>query len=534
MNLLDWLSRRTATASVLILCAAALLAMMAGLLGGNIITHSSMFNTVWADGFAAELAKGHWYPRYLPDVNDGRGSPVFYFYAPLPFYISAPFVWLTGHAPLAVVMASTVMLALSGVAAYLFLREIAGARHALALALVYMLLPYHLSIDIWVRGAFGEQATFIFLPFALFCLHRMLQDARYTAGLALATAGQVVSHLPSAMIYAVILAGFSLWMAWCNTSWRLLILAKLAGASGVLLSTLYLLPAYAGQAFISPRFWGGFSPENYYLPQFNGPFDIMLLLAFVPQAVAIALVSRVLWRNGASAAAKPWLVLAGVIALFVSPLAIPFWHYVTPLRMIQFPWRSLAAFELAVVSLMAIALRAQTPGVDRMVRLVVTGLVITGAAMGFLRHSASPEQGAPLRMAESVEAHLVGLKSDALEYLPPCTEVLDRHLLRPPSDGLLLDDYRTNPQPAGTINTFYYPFLRFTAGGQELQTHCHDSSGLAAVEGGQVPAAPVTITAQPLPIETTASWLSLAGLLAVAALFMAGGILNRKRERQIA
>ncbi len=517
---------------MLILCAAALLAMMAGLLSGNIITHSSMFNTVWAEGFAAELAKGHWYPRYLPEINDGRGSPVFYFYAPLPFYIAAPFVWLTGQAPLAVVMASTVMLALSGVAAYLFLREIAGARHALALALVYMLLPYHLSIDIWVRGAFGEQATFIFLPFALFCLHRMQQDARYAALLALATAGQIVSHLPSAMIYATILAGFSLWLAWSNRSWRLLIIAMLSGASGALLSALYLVPAYAGQAFISPRFWGGFSPENYYLPQFGGPFDIMLLLAFVPQALAIALVARALWRNESTAQAKTWLVLAGVIAVLVSPLAIPFWHYVTPLRMIQFPWRSLAAFELAVVSVMAFALRAQTPGVDRMVRLVVTGLVITGAAMGFLRHSASPEQGAPLRMAGSVEAHLVTLKSDALEYLPPCTEVLDRHLLRPPSDGLLLDDYRANPQPAGTLNTFYYPFLRFTAAGQDLKTHCHESSGLAAVDGGQLPEAPVTITAEPLPVETTASWLSLFGLLAIAGLFLAGSILNRTIARQ--
>ena len=56
------------------------------------MTHDSFWiDWVWADQFTAELAKGNFYPRWLPLSHGGLGSPVFYYYPPLAFYACALF-----------------------------------------------------------------------------------------------------------------------------------------------------------------------------------------------------------------------------------------------------------------------------------------------------------------------------------------------------------------------------------------------------------------------------------------------------------
>jgi hypothetical protein len=520
--MLTWLNRQPPAAAVVILAGLALLVMAPGLWHGAIITHSSLFNTVWAEGFAAELAKGHLYPRYLPLVNDGLGSPAFYFYAPLPFYLAAPFVWLTGNAGLAVVIASTLMLALSGLAALLLLRDLAGPRHALALALLYMLLPYHLVVDIWVRGAFGEQAAFLFLPLALLCLNRMAGDGRYAAGLALATAGQVLSHLPSTLIYGAILAGFSLWTARRHRSWRLLALAATAGLLGVIAAAIYLGPAQAGRAFISPQFWGAYLPQDYHLAQLERPFDVIMLLAVLPQAVTLALAGRFLWRHDGWTDGLPWIALGTAVLFFVSPLASPFWAHAGPLQIIQFPWRMVLGLELAGVVLLAMLAARDSGDARRLARLLGVTVLVSGALCAILRHGSDPNRGTPLRAAELFEAERLALKADALEYLPPCTVVADSETKGPLSTALLLEHKRAAPQPAGTFRSFHYPFLEFSSGGNVIPTHCHKPSGLAAPDGGLMPEGPVTVTARPLPVERPAAWLSLLGAMGIALLYLWG------------
>src|SRR5256885_13913198 len=60
---------------------------------------------VWADQFTAELARGNFYPRWLPLSDDGLGAPVFYYYPPLSFYLSGLF-GLTGLSTYASIIAA--------------------------------------------------------------------------------------------------------------------------------------------------------------------------------------------------------------------------------------------------------------------------------------------------------------------------------------------------------------------------------------------------------------------------------------------
>src|SRR5690606_40232705 len=80
--------------------------------------HSIIYNLVWMKDFAAQLAQGDWYPRWLMHLNHGAGSPVFYFYGPLPFYIAAmPALLLAGSKlTIQLAFAEWLLIALSGLA----------------------------------------------------------------------------------------------------------------------------------------------------------------------------------------------------------------------------------------------------------------------------------------------------------------------------------------------------------------------------------------------------------------------------------
>ena len=157
----------------------ALLIMSPALYLGHIVGHSSALNVNWAEGFAQQIAQGNLYPRWLPNMTGGAGSPVFYFYGPLPFYVATPFVLLTGQSSVAVICTSITLLIFSGFACFALCRFYANRYNALIASLIYIILPYHFATDIWMRATLGEQAAYIFMPLTALCLLKLAQDSRY-------------------------------------------------------------------------------------------------------------------------------------------------------------------------------------------------------------------------------------------------------------------------------------------------------------------------------------------------------------------
>src|SRR5882762_6415994 len=56
------------------------------------LNDSFWIDWVWLDQFAEQLRHGVLYPRWLPLSHGGLGSPVFYYYPPLAFYLASIFV----------------------------------------------------------------------------------------------------------------------------------------------------------------------------------------------------------------------------------------------------------------------------------------------------------------------------------------------------------------------------------------------------------------------------------------------------------
>lgn len=142
--------------------------------------HDIRHHLIFSHHFTEQFWQGELYPRWLQKMNAGFGSPTFFFYAPLPFWItallSAPF-WIDKVTGYPLILSSSLALLGSGIAAYYWLQAQASRRLALLLALLYMALPYHLLVDLYMRFAFAEFWSFVWLPLIFLFARRQAQGA---------------------------------------------------------------------------------------------------------------------------------------------------------------------------------------------------------------------------------------------------------------------------------------------------------------------------------------------------------------------
>ena len=345
----------------------ALVLLAPSLVLGTLSGHSSAQNLTWAAQFAEQLRAGVVYPRWLPDSFDGLGSPAFYFYPPLPFWIDGMVDLLTfGALPVIARLPVTwaVLLWASGLAMYAWLRsETANKRIALWGALAYMAAPYHLY-DHYTRGALAEFAAYVFLPLVLLSIRRPVW-------LALSYAGLLLSHLPTAMLVTIIVViPFVLLRL---RDWRALMAAAAGGSLGLGLAAIYLVPALTLQSWISAeQLWTAFYDARRWLlfvpSRWPEEFTMQVV---VPLAIAYGIACLTVLAFFRARAPAVFFALVALVCLALMAGVVP-WFWEVPLfAKVQFPWRLLVAVEFAVVTALSVA------SVDRLRR---PGLVLLAAA----------------------------------------------------------------------------------------------------------------------------------------------------------
>jgi hypothetical protein len=489
-----------------------LLLMAPGILLHHIIGHSSDLNISWAHGFEQQLANGVLYPRWLPEMNDGAGSPVFYFYGPLPFYVSAPFTALFSDASLGVVLASTVMLGASGLALYLLCRLYAEHAVALLAAALYIMLPYHFAIDIWYRNAFAEQAAFVFMPLMAYCILSLPRDWRFALGLALAFAGQLFSHLPTALLFAPVLVVLTLWVAWQAKSWAVIAFSAGGGFLGIGLAAIYLLPAATLQGMIQAGYWQAIIPAEHLFMADKTWEEFSFYLLPVGQLMAISVFFSVMllrhWQ--ANRDVVIWALIALVVLFFTTVLAVPFWHHAGIFVYVQLPWRLLCVVDLAMMVLLAILLQRRQFRRDVAVTVlaltILEALVIAAGAQYY--YYQLPGEPGLLSMAND-RLH-TAVRVDATEYLPSCLD-----LSKAPYHAetyVRIGQNKTIPAQDGMVKVYDYPFLALEREGRAIARHCDPQTGFITFDPAQGQG-PVTVQAKTLPIEKTGGMISLASLL---------------------
>jgi hypothetical protein len=216
------------------------------------LSDDALSHARWAKQFATQFWQGDWYPKWLTNVNGGFGGPTFFFYPPLASYVSAlfwPFMaardpdgWLV--AGYAIVIGQI----LSGITAYLWLRSITKPGAALLGAVVYVIAPYHLAVDVYQRGASAELWVFVWFPLVLLSAEGLLRHSKMAIpGAAVSYGLAVLSHPTVSLCFAPIPVAYMFCFSERKERIRATAMTAAVLLLGVALNAEYLLPAMLDQ-----------------------------------------------------------------------------------------------------------------------------------------------------------------------------------------------------------------------------------------------------------------------------------------------
>jgi hypothetical protein len=483
-----------------ILAAAAIILMLPTALGPVPLNDSHWINLVWSDQFTSLMRAGQIWPRWLPASHDGLGSPAFYFYGPVAFWLTGLFALAgLGQWP-ALVATATVALAASGILAWIWFRR--WAVRPLAGALFFMAAPYHF-LDFTRRGALAEFVAITLFP-ALAIGVRRAADGK-PAALALAYAALCMTHVPTAVLASVFLMPMLL-LRPHRLDVREIGRVGCALLLGIGLAAAYLLPALSLQSATAMGVMHGtdaMRPSAWHPASFwGGGLPTLMLLGCIGIALAFIGIATLLAERGWS------VLLLGIVAASLG--FTPFLWSLPVLDRVQFPWRALSLAEFAAATLIACASVS-----DRRLLIACAPLLIASTLIF---------AGDRTRTTDAHVATLLRLHPDVIEYVPPGVGerigIESKWALRlaaqtPPSrteDGIT------------TLRRFAFPGAQIRCGQSETPSWPEPGTGLIQYRGKNC-----HVQQTATPSEQRGGAIALLSLLVLAIISLRQS-LDRKRQ----
>ena len=316
--------------------------------------------------------------RWVPDLGDLYGYPLFNYYAPLPYYFGEIFYFTTHNLILSVkIMFASAALG-SFIFMYLLARKLWGEVGGVISAVFYSFAPYH-ALDFYVRGAMGELWALMLFP-AIFWSFLRLEEKTNISNLLLSAifiAALITSHNLSAMIFLPVSLVWLAILYFKKRNKKFLIGPTFSIILGLILSSFYLLPVIVEKDLVhietttigyfsyTEHFKGlrrlfldknwGYGPSVREVPggeKDNFPYQIgwIHLLGWI---LALA-TAKVLRRKNKWASSV--IIFSSVIILLaifmINPRSEFVWKLIEPLKYLQFPWRFLLLI-IFMISLIA-------------------------------------------------------------------------------------------------------------------------------------------------------------------------------------
>ncbi len=256
---------------VLFSCVMLAPAFILGAGGGDLHCQS-----LWVKFFNEQFWNGDLYPRWLQGMYVGDGSPVFFYYPPLPYFITAFFTFLSSfdafnYYPIA---ASACLAAIiSGITFYIWLKdEDISGEAALIGSLLYIAAPFHIAQNFYYTLLFSSVWSYAWIPLLLLFAKRMTFGKPYSiAGFAVALCMLVMTNLPMTLIFGPIAVAYAAANFHKEHFSKQSLKLGIAVILGFALSAVYLLPSllYMDYANVDihwkmPGHKGGYS--SYFLP----------------------------------------------------------------------------------------------------------------------------------------------------------------------------------------------------------------------------------------------------------------------------
>ena len=527
---------------------------------GNVSGHDFGFHAAsWLDA-AGQWREGIAYPRWTEWANHGYGEPRFIFYPPLSWMLGAALGFLAPWNAVPGIFIALVQ-TIAGLSSYALARRFAARGAALFGAAAYAANPYALLI-IYMRSDFAELLACALMPILLMAALQICglaekrgnSQPRVTVFFAIVFAAVWLSNAPAAVIASYTVALFFVWAAFAEKSSRPLWRGVAGVALGFALASFYLFPAAYEQRWvnITQALSPGLHPsDNFLYTMTNDPehnvfnwiaSSVAIVLIAMTGIASLAAHRRAAKNEEMDEARKLWRVLlfpsAVAILMMIRPSSA-FWEHLFKLRFVQFPWRWMSILAVPYSCFLAAAMTRRRAG-----WILGAAVIVVSAATGAFLVQQTWWDSEDIPILQEAIANDQGFEGTD-EYDP----LGDDHSNLPekaPRVAILPDD-----ESGGAAARAEVHVLRWSAEVRELQVSSQKPVGVAlrlldypawrvevngkvvtpqrAETSGQMmlrlPAGTQHIAVKFVrtPDRILGIFVSVAGLLALLALFNAGG-----------
>jgi uncharacterized membrane protein len=357
-NSLDWI--------LVVLVIVSIIPLIGLFFPGLPITHDGKDHVARIANFYQSLSEGVLIPRWAENLNWGYGHPILMFLYPLPSYSSSLIHFLGFSFVDSVKLFFGLAFIASGLTMYLWLREFLSKEGAFVGAILYIYAPYRF-VDLYVRGAIGEHAAFVFPPLVLYFLYKLSHKTSYwyLLGGSLSLAGLILAHNAISLMFLPVIFLYIFYLVWNSKRRKSLILNSLfLILFGFALSAFFWTPALLEGKYtlrdkvtedsVSGRF--AFPLQLLYGPWSYGGTGQLSVQVGVIQWLLIIVSIPLLFVRKLRKDTNRTLLLVSLLLLFLSLFLITsysefVWNNISTLQKFQFPWRflSLSTFLAAVI-----------------------------------------------------------------------------------------------------------------------------------------------------------------------------------------
>jgi len=321
-------------------------------------------------------------------MNHGLGSPTLFVYPPFSSYaysLLQPLGRILRFNP----FNAGEFLALlgSGICAFLWLQTAVSRSAALASAILYMLMPYHLAVDFYRRTALSECWAFVWMPLILYFATQVSLRKRFAIA-AVAYALLILSHLVSVAIFSLIPLAATLTLSERGEKIPSALRVGAGMMLGVGLSSFYFLPALSHARYfpVNRLFGPGTSLptsalitlDDLHPANSTGLFIVLVSLSMLTTVAFIIFCSlgTLSSHSHSKRQISFWLAVCIIPAgLMTSASRLVWTRFPELFYAIQFPWRLNMVLCLAALPVSALFF-SEVPRFSRWLQITASGLIL--------------------------------------------------------------------------------------------------------------------------------------------------------------
>lgn len=364
-------------------------------------THDGEYHVIRAYQFDKTLREGSFYPRWLPDLNYGYGTPLLNYYYPLPYYATSFFHFLGASFIDSFKLSMVIATLIGTVFFFLWARMFWGNGGGFISSLLYIFAPYHI-VELYIRGTVGEVWALAFFPAFLWSVTKVIKERKilFVPISAIFFSLIIFSHNILALMFSPFALSYMVFMIMlskqklypmCYTLYALFL--------GLGLSAIFWLPALAERSYVTglqiynikenfpeiyqllfPSWGTGFSGSDV-----NGQMSFQIGLAnlgvvFLSIALLFVFYKKKDKRFGVIGFFLSWFVITTFL-LQRSSLFI--WENLPLMNYFQFPWRFLA-LEILIASFLGGCLVSLFKGKKSIVVIGLISIISIGLSIGYI------------------------------------------------------------------------------------------------------------------------------------------------------